>query len=91
MTEESSTRGNRKSRVGVAVSDAKDKTVVVRVERRTRHPLYGKVVRTYKKFHAHDESNQAHKGDSVRIVESRPVSKLKRWRLTAVISTAPGT
>jgi small subunit ribosomal protein S17 len=88
MTEEISKRGIRKSRVGVAVSDAKNKTVVVRVERRSRHPLYGKVVRSYKKFHAHDEENKTRVGDTVRIVEARPISKMKRWRMTEVIETA---
>jgi len=67
------------------VSDAMDKTVVVRVERRYHHPVYGKVIRQHAKYYAHDEKNEAHKGDVVRIQEVRPLSKLKRWRLVAVI------
>ncbi len=78
-------RGHRKERVGEVVSDAMDKTVVVRVERRIRHALYGKEMRTYSKFHAHDEKNEARKGDRVRIVETRPLSRLKRWRLLEIV------
>lgn len=78
-------RGVRKKRTGVVVSDGSDKTVVVRVERRKKHPLYGKVVTTYRKFHAHDENNEARTGDKVQIVETRPVSKLKRWRVCGII------
>ncbi len=78
-------RGTRKSRVGVVVSDAMDKTIVVRVDRRIRHPVYGKEIIRSKKFHAHDEQNQAHKGDAVRIVETRPLSRLKRWRLVEIL------
>ena len=81
-------RGNRKERVGVVVSDVQDKTIVVNVERRTSHPLYRKVVKVSKKFTAHDENNEAKKGDTVRIVETRPLSKNKRWRLVEIISRA---
>ncbi len=76
----------RKQRQGKVVSDKGDKTIVVRVQRRQRHPLYKKVVTKYKKFHAHDPDNTAHVGDQVCIQECRPVSKLKRWELVEVIS-----
>ncbi|OQW97882.1 MAG: 30S ribosomal protein S17 [Verrucomicrobia bacterium A1] len=79
-------RGHRRERLGEVVSDAMDKTIVVRVERRIRHALYGKEMRSYTKFHAHDEKNEAHKGDRVRIVETRPLSRLKRWRLLEIVS-----
>lgn len=69
----------RKTLIGTVVSNAMDKTVVVRVERTTRHPLYGKVVRLHKKYHAHDEANACQVGELVRIRESRPLSKTKRW------------
>jgi small subunit ribosomal protein S17 len=79
------TRGVRKGRTGVVVSDAMDKTVVVVVERRERHPVYGKELRRFKKFYVHDEKNIAKKGDRVKIVETRPLSRLKRWRLVEVM------
>ncbi|MBR2510287.1 MAG: 30S ribosomal protein S17 [Lentisphaeria bacterium] len=82
------TRGNRKERIGVVVSDIQDKTIVVRVDRRTPHPLYKKIVKVRKKFTAHDEKNEARKGDTVRIVETRPLSKNKCWRLVEIISRA---
>lgn len=82
------TRGSRKTRVGTVVSDKMDKTVVVRVERRLAHPLYGKQVTRSKKYHAHDENNEYHTGDVVRIMETRPLSKLKRWRVVEVIERA---
>ena len=82
------TRGNRKERIGVVVSDVQDKTIVVRVDRRTPHPLYKKIVKVRKKFTAHDEQNEARKGDTVRIVETRPLSKNKCWRLVEIISRA---
>ncbi len=78
-------RGRRKTRVGAVVSDAMDKTIVVSVERRFSHPLYGKQVTRHKKYYAHDEENQAREGDVVRIVETRPLSRTKRWRLTEII------
>ncbi|MBV9775022.1 MAG: 30S ribosomal protein S17 [Gemmatimonadetes bacterium] len=81
-------RNRRKSRVGIVVSDKMDKTVVVSVERRFPHPLYGKQMTRSKKFHAHDENNEYHTGDVVRIVETRPLSKLKRWRVAEVIERA---
>ena len=86
--ENTAVRGNRKERVGVVVSDVQDKTIVVVVSRRTPHPLYKKVVKVRKKFTAHDENNTAKKGDTVRIAETRPLSKRKRWRLVEVVSQA---
>jgi small subunit ribosomal protein S17 len=85
---ENTERGTRKERQGVVVSDVQDKTIVVRVERRTTHPLYGKTITVSKKYHAHDETNDANKGDVVRIIETRPLSKLKRWRLAEVVERA---
>lgn len=81
-------RGVRKVRTGTVTSDKADKTIVVEVTRRFRHPLYGKVVNSKKKFHAHDEGNVAKVGDVVRIMETRPLSKLKHWRLLDVVRTA---
>ena len=81
-------RGRRKLRVGVVVSDGMDKTVVVRIDRQVRHPLYGKTVRRSSKLAAHDEQNDAHVGDTVRITETRPVSKTKRWRVVEVVERA---
>lgn len=78
-------RGVRKSRTGVVTSDKMDKTIVVAVTDRYRHPVYGKTVTRVKKFHAHDEQNQAHVGDKVRIEETRPISRLKNWRLLEVL------
>lgn len=78
-------RGGRKVRTGVVVSDRADKTVVVKVERRFPHPLYGKQVTRTKKYHAHDEANEYRVGDTVRIVETRPLSKTKRWRVLELI------
>ena len=78
-------KGKRKERIGIVVSDRMDKTISVQVERTVRHPLYGKIVRRYTKFKAHDEKNEAKIGDRVRIVEARPLSKTKRWRITAII------
>ena len=83
-----SSRGTRKERVGMVVSDAPEKTVSVAVETLVRHPLYKKRVRRSKKFLVHDEQNEAQVGDTVRIIETRPISKLKRWRLANVISRA---
>ena len=75
----------RKEKVGIVIGDRMDKTIVVEVERREPHPMYGKVVRKVKKFYAHDEKREARVGDKVRLVETRPMSKLKRWRLVEVI------
>ncbi len=76
----------RKTRTGVVVGDRNQKTIVVSVERRKRHPLYGKVLRLTKKYHVHDEHNSARAGDRVRIAETRPISRLKRWRLVEVVA-----
>ncbi len=81
-------RGLRKERVGIVVSDVQNKTIVVEVSRRTPHPLYKKVVKVRKKFTCHDENNEARVGDTVRIVETRPLSKNKCWRLLEIISRA---
>lgn len=82
------TRGTRKSRVGVVVSDKMQKTVVVAVERRVAHPVYGKMVTRTTKFKAHDEENSAKVGDRVRITETRPLSKDKRWRVVEILERA---
>lgn len=84
------TRNVRKERVGVVMSDAMDKTVVVQAERRIIHPVYGKVMRRSKKFYVHDEKNEAKKGDKVVITETRPLSKTKRWRLVEISVRASG-
>jgi small subunit ribosomal protein S17 len=81
-------RGQRKERRGVVVSTAMDKTIVVRVDTVKPHPRYKKVVRRSTKFHAHDEENVANVGDLVRIVETRPLSKTKHWRLAEVLEAA---
>jgi small subunit ribosomal protein S17 len=81
-------RGRRKTRVGVVVSDARDKTVTVEVRDSKRHPKYGKTVPVRKRFHAHDETNDANIGDTVRIVETRPISKSKNWRVAEVVERA---
>ena len=86
MAEE--TRGRRKTRVGTVVSDKMQKTVVVAVERRVAHRLYGKQIRRTAKYHAHDEENTAREGDVVRIMETRPLSKTKRWRVVEVLERA---
>ncbi len=78
-------RGRRKTRVGAVVSDSMDKTIVVSVERRFADPLYGKQVTRHQKYYAHDEENQARVGDMVKIEETRPLSKSKRWRLLEVV------
>ena len=81
-------RGDRKVRQGVAVSTAADKTAVVLVERRTTHPLYAKTVTRTERLHAHDETNDVRTGDRVRIVETRPLSKKKRWRVVEILERA---
>ena len=83
---EEAKRHLRKTREGRVCSDKGDKTIVVMIERRVRHPLYGKEVRISKKVHAHDEENRAKIGDVVRVMETRPLSRLKRWRLVDIIS-----
>jgi small subunit ribosomal protein S17 len=81
-------RGSRKERVGMVVSDRPDKTVTVSVETMVRHPLYKKRIRRSKRFMVHDERNEARVGDTVRIIETRPISARKRWRLANIVSRA---
>ena len=78
-------RGIRKTLIGEVVSDKMDKTVVVRTVSRVPHPRFGKIVKHTAKFHAHDEKNEAKTGDKVRIMETRPLSKMKRWRLVEIL------
>jgi small subunit ribosomal protein S17 len=82
----SQARGARQELIGVVTSAKMQKTIVVKVTRTTEHPLYHRVVRTAKKYYAHDEAGEARPGDTVRIVSTRPLSKLKRWRLQKVLS-----
>ena len=82
------TRNLRKTRMGIVVSDKMDKTITVEIRERVKHPLYGKIVNRTKKFKAHDENNEAGIGDTVRIMETRPISKDKRWRLVEIIEKA---
>jgi len=87
-TKETSTtvdRNLRKTRVGVVSSNKMDKTIVVKVERKVKHPLYGKFLKKTTSFHAHDEKNECSIGDTVKIMESRPLSKTKRWRLVEIV------
>ncbi len=81
-------RARRKVRVGVVVSDARDKTVTVEIPTQAKHPRYDKVVRRSTKFHAHDETNDARLGDTVRIMETKPISKQKRWRVIEIVERA---
>ena len=81
-------RARRKVRTGVVVSDGMDKTVLVRIDRQVRHGLYGKTVRRSTKLAAHDEANDAHVGDTVRVMETRPISKSKRWRVVEIVERA---
>ncbi|GEA14388.1 MAG: small subunit ribosomal protein [Moorella sp. (in: firmicutes)] len=81
-------RNHRKTRIGSVVSDKMDKTVVVAVENRVRHPLLGKIIRKTKKFKAHDEKNECRIGDKVKIMETRPLSKEKRWRVVEILEKA---
>jgi len=85
MTEE---RTLRKVRVGMVVSDKMDKTVVVAIEDNVKHPVYGKIIKRTLKVHAHDEKNECGVGDRVRIMETRPLSKTKRWRIVEIIEKA---
>ena len=84
-TAETIARGLRKTRVGEVVSDAMDKTIVVKTITRVPHPKFGKIIKRATKFHAHDEKNEAKVGDRVSIMETRPLSRLKRWRLVEVL------
>ena len=81
-------RNNRKAKIGRVVSDKMDKTIVVAVETKVRHPLYGKTVNKTTKFKAHDENNEANMNDRVKIMETRPLSKDKRWRLVEIMEKA---
>jgi len=82
------TRRLRKERIGVVFSNKMEKTITVAVKWKEKHPIYGKFVNKTKKFHAHDEKNECNIGDTVRIMETRPLSKLKRWRLIEIIERA---
>jgi small subunit ribosomal protein S17 len=88
MTEQATIESKQREVIGEVISNKMDKTIVVEVARRVRHPRYLKVITKYKKFYAHDEKREAGLGDRVRIIESRPLSKLKRWRLVAVVDKA---
>ena len=81
-------RNLRKTRTGIVVSDKMDKTVVVAIEERVKHPLYGKIVNRTKKFKVHDENNQCGVGDKVRVMETRPLSKDKHWRVIEIVEKA---
>ena len=82
------TRNLRKERIGVVVSNKMDKSIVVEIERREKHPIYGKFIKKTNRFMAHDENNECNIGDTVRIMETRPLSKRKRWRLVEIIERA---
>ena len=84
----STERSRRKVRTGVVVSDKMDRTVLVRIDRSFRHPLYAKTVKRSSKLAAHDEQNEAHVGDTVRVMETRPISKSKRWRVVEIVERA---
>ena len=81
-------RNKRKARSGRVTSDARDKTITIKIERLVRHPLYGRVIKKRSKLMAHDEKNEAHIGDLVEVMETRPLSKTKRWRLVKVLERA---
>ena len=83
--EDNLVRNLRKTRTGLVSSNKMDKTITVAVERKVKHPLYGKFLKKTTKFHAHDEKNECNIGDTVKIMETRPISKLKRWRLVEVV------
>ncbi len=85
MSKRGSHRGQKKELVGIVVSDKMEKTIVVKVERLTKHPLYGKTIKRHSKFKVHDPDNKAKMGDKVKIVQMRPLSKEKRWRLVEII------
>lgn len=85
---ETQTRKARKERVGVVVSDKMDKSITVAIQRQVRHPIYRKIIKKTTKLMAHDEGNEANLGDTVRIMETRPMSKNKRWRLVEVVERA---
>ncbi len=82
-------RGRRPTRIGVVTSDVRDKTITVEVEYLVQHPKYGKYLKRRTKLHAHDENNEARRGDRVEIAETRPISKTKHWRLVRIVERAP--
>ena len=82
------TRNFRRTRQGVVISDKMEKSIVIAAKFKEKHPLYGKFVQKTKKYHAHDENNEAHVGDTVLVMETRPLSKTKRWRLVSIIEKA---
>ncbi len=84
-TESTETRNLRKERIGVVTSNKMTKTIIVAVERKVKHPIYGKFIKKTTRFHAHDEKDECSIGDIVRIMETRPLSKLKRWRLVEIV------
>jgi small subunit ribosomal protein S17 len=88
MADETTERGSRKTRVGTVVSSKMDKTAIVAVERKVAHPVYGKQVVRTKKYYAQDDENAAREGDVVKIMETRPVSKTKRWRIVEIVEKA---
>ncbi|MDI6401820.1 30S ribosomal protein S17 [Balneolaceae bacterium ANBcel3] len=88
MSTETSARNQRKQRTGRVVSDKMDKSITVSIERQIKHPIYGKFIKKNRKYLAHDENNEAKPGDLVRIMETRPLSKNKRWRLVEIIEKA---
>jgi len=91
MPQSNEKRSNRKTRIGTVISDKMDKTITVRVDMAAMHPVYNKLVRTSTKFKAHDEKDAAGLGDTVKIEETRPLSKTKRWRLVEIIKKVHGT
>ena len=86
--EQNSTRNLRKERIGIVTSDKMEKSITVSVEGKQKHPMYGKFIKRTKKFHVHDEKNDCNIGDTVRIMETRPMSKTKTWRLVEIIERA---
>jgi small subunit ribosomal protein S17 len=88
MSLTSTDRGRRKTKIGIVISDKMEKSRVIAVERFLRHPLYNKFVRKTSKFMVHDEKNESHIGDTIRIMETRPLSKRKRWRLVEIVEKA---
>ena len=88
ISETEKKRGQRKREVGTVISDKMDKTIVVNIEKRVPHALYGKIVRRITRVYAHDEKNETKEGDLIEIMETRPLSKLKRWRLVKIIKKA---
>ncbi|QQR97998.1 MAG: 30S ribosomal protein S17 [Sphingobacteriales bacterium] len=86
--EQTIVRKERKTRIGVVKSNKMDKTITVKIERKIKHPKYGKFLKKTKSFHAHDENNECNPGDTVKIMETRPLSKTKRWRLVEILERA---